>query len=335
MRRLAIVLVLVTGWRADARRAPGDAAAAQTERSDFWRDVVEPNAVEIRRIITLATTIITQANGGQYGDYDPIGEQRAKFYRDVLGMLRHARRLAPENPEVLRLLGQAADELGKTREALDAFETIVHLVGPDKAGAEVTGRLGMIYLRLGRVDDAIRFLRLAQVPAMTVTPLSAAVHVHLANALAARGQIGDAIDVLANALPASAGYYSNELALVGFALAVQYDRNDERGAALEVLDRMQSQLQSQQFANQVQAGFALMRWAPAEDQHYYEALLYEAMAQYNEARAEWALYAAAELPFRPRAQQHIAAIDAMPRLAAPAPGASHVPTKAVPARRVP
>jgi hypothetical protein len=144
-------------------------------------------------------------------------------------------------------------------------------------------------------------------------PLSAHVLVHLSNALAMRGQMTEAIDVLANNVPASVQYFVNELVLVSFALAVQYDRDDQRGAAFEVLDRMQNVLQGQ-LAMMVQQQLAGMRFAPAEDRHYFYGLLYESAGNYVEARAEWALYAAAgNLPFRKRALDHIAALDSLHR----------------------
>jgi hypothetical protein len=106
---------------------------------------------------------------------------------------------------------------------------------------------------------------------------------------------------------------------VAFALAVQYDRDEQHGAAFEVLDRMQTVLQGQMGAL-VQTALASMRFAPAEDQHYYLGLLYEAVGSYSEARAEWALYAAAPgLPYRGRALDHIAAIDNQRRATPPAP----------------
>ena len=113
-------------------------------------------------------------------------------------------------------------------------------------------------------------------------------------------------------MPASVPYYSNEVSLISFALAVQYDRDEQRGAAFDVLDHMQTQLTSSLGAT-VQNSLGVMRFAPAEDQHYYLGLLYEVMGNYTEARAEWALYAAADLPYRDRALEHIAAIDAQVR----------------------
>src|SRR5690606_20697904 len=173
------------------------------------------------------------------------GLGRARFYREVYGMLKYARKLQPDNVEVLSLLGQAADEIGKTREAIDALETAIQLVGLERAGIEATGRLGMIYLRLGQLDQAIRYLRAAQMPVSAGLPITAHVAVHLSNALAARGQMTEAIDVLATSIPPQLQYYPNELTLVSFALAVQYDRDEQLGAAFDVLDRMQSVLQGQ------------------------------------------------------------------------------------------
>jgi tetratricopeptide (TPR) repeat protein len=323
MRRVAIAAVFAAVGTAGAKPAPAPATpSVHHDRGDFWRDVLEPHADEVQRLVFLARAALQQIDGALNGDYDPTGEQRAKFYGELYGMLRYAHQLAPDNLEVVRLYAQAADELGKTRQALDALEGAVRLVGPEKVGGEIMGRLGAIYLRLGRLDDAIHYLRLAQGPIVAAGPTNARTAVLLANALATRGEMSEAVDVLANSLPPNVQYFSNELALVGFALAVQYDRDDQRGAAFEVLDHMQSQLQAGQFAAQVQNGLAGIRWAPAEDQHYYQALLYESMGNYIEARAEWALYAAADdLPFHARAQQHITAIDSERHQASASPTA--------------
>ena len=160
---------------------------------------------------------------------------------------------------------------------------------------------------------------MAQGPVTAGQPLTGHVVVHLSNALAARGQMTEAIDVLANNIPATIQYYVNEQALVSFGLAVQYDRDEQRGAAFEVLDHMQTVLQGQLGA-MVHAVLGGFRFAPAEDRHYYYGLLYEAAGHYTEARAEWALYAAAgNLPYRRRALDHIEAIDRLRRAPPPAP----------------
>ena len=81
--------------------------------------------------------------------------------------------------------------IGPSPEAIEALEACVKAVGPAKAGPVVTGRLGAIYLRLDRYDDAVRWLRLAQGP---LTPESAPALLHLANAFVARGDMAAAID---------------------------------------------------------------------------------------------------------------------------------------------
>lgn len=289
------------------------------ERGNFWRDMIAPHQAEVSTILFKVRTALNQADSALASDYDPAGQERLRFYREVLGALRYARRLQPDNVDVLRLLAQTSDELGYTRQAIEALQAALDVTGMPKAPADLTGRLGIIYLRLGKLDDALRYLRLAQGPVTPGQPLTAQVLVHLSNALAQRGQVGEAIDTLANAVPLNAPYYSTEAALVAFSLAVQYDRDEQRGAAFEVLDRMQTVLQGQMGAL-VQTSLASMRFAPAEDQHYYLGLLYEAVGSYSEARAEWALYAAApDLPYRGRALDHIAAIDAQRRAAPPAP----------------
>jgi hypothetical protein len=141
--------------------------------------------------------------------------------------------------------------------------------------------------------------------------------VHLSNALAARGQMSEAIDTLANAIPPGLQYYQNELALVSIALAVQYDRDEQRGQAFAVLDAMQTSLQGQ-LASIGLPALATLRFSPAEDRHYYYGLLYEAAGHLSEARTEWTLYAAdPQATYRRRALEHVRDIDALRRSAPP------------------
>jgi hypothetical protein len=305
VRWISLVALSLMAGHAEARpsrSAPRDDPGAST----LWRDVIEPHSAQVGSLVARARTALNKL-----GDSDGSApERRIHYVSDAYGMLRYARKLSPENPEVLTLLGRAADELGKTRQALDALEAAVHVEGPDRAGPEVTGRLGTIYLRLGKLDEAIRWLRHAQGPIAIAGNASTAVH--LATALAARGQMSDAIDVLANALPPTAGsYFTDPVTLVSFALAVHYDRDEQRGAAFEILDRMQAALQ-QELGPFVQRALADLRFAPPEDEYYYHALLYEALGAYTEARAEWVLYAAVpDAPWRLRALDHVRALDGL------------------------
>jgi tetratricopeptide (TPR) repeat protein len=309
--RLAAVVfaLLVADARAEVVPMPA-APPPDPDRGNFWREMTEPHKEEVTQIVFKARQWLAQADAALMGDYDATGEGRTKIYREVYGMLRYARKLAPDNLDILELYGQAADELGKTRQAMEALHAAIDQVGLDKASIEVTGRLGAIYLRLGQLDDAIRYLRAAQSPIIAGKPMTAMVLVHLSTALALHGQMGDAIDVLVNSLPQNAPYYSNEMQLVSFALAVQYDRDEQRGAAFEVIDRLNGVLPGQ-VGPLIQNQLATIRFAPAEDESYYLGLLYEVVGNYAEARTEFALYAASgDAPYRRRALDHIATLDA-------------------------
>jgi hypothetical protein len=305
------LLGLAAPARADMVDEPSE-PPPPADRGNFWRNLLTPHRDEVDNILNRAKQALQTADVALYSDYDPTGTERIRFYKEIYGMLKYARKLEPDNVEVLQLLGRTADEHGKTREAIEAFQTALDIAG-DKAPSDIPGRLGIIYMRLGKLDDAIRYLRMAEGPVIAGQPVTAYVLLHLSNALAARGQMNDAIDVLATNVPATAQYFQNELVLVSFALAVQYDRNEQRGAAFDVLDKMQNVLQGQLGA-MGQNLLSGMRFAPAEDKHYYFGLLYEANGNYVEARAEWALYAAAgNLPFRRRALDNIEALDALER----------------------
>jgi tetratricopeptide (TPR) repeat protein len=315
VRWATLIALLLAAARADARPVP--AAARDDGASALWREVIEPHGVEVAALLARARAAMERRDESA----TTTTERRTRLAAEAFGMMRHAHRLSPENTEVLTLLGQTADELGKTQQAIDALESCIRLQGPERAGPEVTGRLGAIYLRLGKLDDAVRWLRFAQGPISV--PGQASLAVQLATALAARGQMPDAIDALANALPSRApSYFNDPMTLVSFALAVHYDRDEQRGAAFEILDRMQATLQPE-FGAFIQRALGELRFAPAEDEYYYQALLYEAIGAYTEARAEWALYAAVpDATWRHRALEHLDALDAL-RAAAP----PHLPAK--------
>jgi tetratricopeptide (TPR) repeat protein len=317
---LLAVLVLAAA-DADARRTPEPETRTDSGGGEFWRDVIEPHAEQVRALLDKARRAMAETEKGITSDSDWAVEQRTRFFRDAYNLLRHAHKLSPDNLDVLAALGRAADEIGKTAEAIAAYEAAARIAGPDKVGSDVTGPLGAIYLRLGNYDAAVRWLRLAQ---GAVNQQNATALVHLASAQAARGEVVAAIDTLQNALPpgASFGYFDPNVAIVPFALAVIYDRDEQRSNAFDTLDRLQAAMQAQ-YASQMLQALARMRFAPADDRHYFQALLYETLGHYTEARAEWALYAAAgEGPWRGRALDHIAAIDAERRAA---PGARPAP----------
>ena len=329
--------------RADAqpgpprRPRPPPIAPVAPVRGDLWREITEPNAEQVRTLVAKARLSIRRADDALAGDVEWSVDTRARFYRDAYHLAAHARRLAPEHREALAVFARAADELGMTSEAIRALELSVHLSGPDQAPVEITSRLGALYLRLGDRDRAIPWLRRAQGPLAGAGGLDQAhALVHLAGALAARGDPGAAAHALVNALPPGPlGQLSHEATLVAFALAVLHDREEQRASAFDVLDHLRTTLTAQ-YHEHVQISLARMPFAPPEDLHYFRALLYESQGHYVEARAEWALYAAAgDPPYRGRALDHIAAIDAQRRANPGAkPPQQIAPPRAIP-RRLP
>ncbi len=308
---------MVVAGVSPALAKPRARVEAKVVTADFWREVVEPHGDEVRQLVQKARQAMKTADDALQSDTEWAVDQRMRYYQDAYKLMRYARTLSPEDIDVLATLGRAADEVGKTRVAIEALEAAATLLG-DKITIEVAGRLGSIYLRMGDRDTAIRYLRLAPTGSISRPEMAHAL-VHLANALAARGEVPAAIDVLVNAMPsASSAYYSYELTLVTFTLGMIYDRDEQRAAAFEVLDRMKNAL-SAQFGQQVQTSLATLRYSPAEDQHYYLGLLYEITGQYVEARAQFATYAASgDSPWRGRALEHVHAIDEQRRTARPA-----------------
>jgi tetratricopeptide (TPR) repeat protein len=313
---LALASPLALGGRADAKPRPPPPAARAPERPGIWSRITDPNGDEVRSLVGKARLAMRRADDARAGEEEWAIDQRTRFYRDAYNLAAYARKLAPENLDALATFARAAEELGQTREAIAALERSVQLTGADKAATEVVGRLGALYLRAGDTEQAIRWLRLAEGPESLLGNGLDQAHavVHLATALAARGEMAAALRTLGDALPPRPlGRVSDETTILTFALAVLYDRDEQRASAFEALDRLQAALTAQ-YEQQLQLALARMRFLPPEDLYYYRALLYESLERYTEARAEWALYAAAGQPtYRGRALDHIAAIDAQRR----------------------
>jgi hypothetical protein len=322
VRRAAVVALVLASIGARAARADYVRAPSDHRSHDFWLDIVSPHAEQVAAIVQRVNNLLQQIDYG-VTTFDAV-ENRTRMLERTYAELRFARKLAPDDLDVLTLIGRVADDLGNTHAAIDALQAALAL-SKDGPSADVAGRLGSIYLRTHDLDAAIRYLRLAEVA--VTTPNAAQDTIHLATALALRGQMADAIEVLSSWGNGVAAFQGTEPATTGvaFALAVFYDRDEQRGAAFDVLDRMQAQMQAPSFAQMVQSALASIRFAPAEDESYFEALLYETQGDYSEARAAWATYAASGGAYRARALEHIAAIDAERDAH---PGAHPVPSQA-------
>ncbi|HEX4454107.1 MAG TPA: hypothetical protein VH143_24760 [Kofleriaceae bacterium] len=308
VRRAALLGLAIAAATAHADDKPQPKSEAT-----FWRDVLYPHRDEVDTVLDRCRTALDELDTAELADAAPPAAARRQLAVELEGALRYARKLEPDNADVLQLLGRVADDAGDARVARDALSDLVTRVGEDHAGADALDRIGAAAIDAGRYADAIHALRLAQVSVYTSVPAGAHALVHLATALALDGHSTAAIDVLDDALPPQASFEPNELALVGFALAVQYDRDEERSAAFDILDRMKQQL-GDQLAPALQNALARMRFAPAEDELYYRALMAEVIGDWSEARTEWLLYAADDAaPYRRRAIDHARALDRLPR----------------------
>lgn len=282
---------------AAATTAAADPAPLETRRGDrpFWSWVIAPHAVEIAVVLEKVEEnrqAIRQATSEV--DYLSI---RDRALDDALGMLRYARRLAPDDRDLLRVYGEVAAERGFLAEAASALER--YLDGTDQPEDNpVRGLLGQIYAQQGRYGEAIGPLR-----AGVASHSRSAIH-SLAGAYMERGRIAEAIDLLEHAPQ------SHELML---ALAVAYDRDEQVGQAAETLEKLASMLGGTGAGlGTLPDGIGVI-FAPAIDQRYFAALLLEAAGHLPEARAEWMAYARARPAprFGERALAHVAEIDRM------------------------
>jgi tetratricopeptide (TPR) repeat protein len=305
-RSAALAVVALLALPAGAGAEPD---VARDLDPDFWQEVADPHGDEVRAVLERAQRLLGDASSPVAAEQDPTGTTRQRRLDDAYGMLRYARRLSPRHPDVLLALGRAAEESGRTDAAIDALTTYLAIVPAATGDAHL--RLGALQLRAGRRAEALHHLREAQASRHPGTAGAAAVH--LAAVLESEGRTADAIATLQAAVaPSAAGYWNSDAAMVAFALAVAYDRDEQVSSAWTALDRLQGGL-SGSFAGQIQAAMSGLRLTPAVDLHYWRALLYESLGDLGEARAEWLHYAAGgeAARFRPRALAHVTAIDRM------------------------
>ncbi len=301
MKRLALAVTMLL--------AGGETARADDE---FWLDVITPHHKEIDLLVNKAGTAVTAADaaiaaGGVEWAHDEL--------RTAFGAMTYARSLAPDDVDVLAAYAAVSDRLGRTDDAVAALQRAITLGDVPRS---ITGQLGTIYLRRGQLDDAIHYLELAQ---GGTDEDDAQYTIALSNALALRGRSREATDILLDSVPLDfAASPTTGGTMLELALAVRYDRIEQRSAAFETIDRISVAMQGQELLQYLDSALGSMRFAPPAEQHYYLGMVYEVSGFGMEARAEFALYAAtAGTPYRKRALDHIAALDQASRAAAIAP----------------
>lgn len=309
MRALAVVVALASA-SAVSRSAGAERVyeppAPRKPAHDFWRQAIEPHGPEIDILLGRARNALDLVNQSRNVELDATSlANRVKVLDELVGLLVYAHHLSPGNLDVLEQLGPIADEAGQPRLALDAL----HQLFRARPQAQTAARLAAIYLRRGELDDAVYWSRtaLASTFGGGFDRGDQPAQVLLASALELRGDTGSAIDTLANAAP-----FERQALIAQLALAVAYDRDEQRGAELDVLARIKSSV-GESYAEEVEDAIGRFRFAPAEDVHYFRALFAESIEAYTEARAEWLVYASSGGAFRARALTHVADLDTMRR----------------------
>lgn len=306
MRLQVSCALLIAGLTssASADRVADSYDTRPKDNGDFWQNVSDPHGEEIQMVIDKISMALSQVDQFNGQDSDIDGVIRGKLIDDARGMAKYLRRLAPDDPRVLQALGKACDYAGRADEALEAYLAYLQQSPEDY---DATMRVGRIYLRMKQYDDAIRYLRIANVNGSYYSNTGAIPSIYLADALTASGNEEEAIDVLEDSVE-RAGPYGGDPYVSIFALAVAYDRDEQISRAFEQLDRLQNSLQTS-YISSMQSYIDQMDPAPTSEIHYYRGLLYESGGYFDEARAEWVLYADSDARYRDRALSHVAAID--------------------------
>ena len=313
---LALTLVAGPSW---ADRAEEPTAEATTPR-DFWLELIDRHGPRARRLAQLAERALAATTSLHQADADPFGSQQARLGREALELARAGAALRPRDPELLLMVARAAARQAPA-EAEAALTTYFAVTGAGtnadpgatiRTGEPVAAAFelrGMLAVRTGRVDAGIADLQRGDggLPGATIA---------LASALAQRGQLDQAIALLA-APRRVVGPYSADAVRAALALAVAYDRDEQIGAAFAVLAELERTLGSN-LLSMAQGAIDEAWFVQPGERAYYLALLYEVTGFLPEARAMWLHYAAGErAAFTRRAQAHVDAIDRLRRRGQP------------------
>ncbi len=308
----------------------GDTAANKRIKSlkadqPFWRWLANPHGREIQVILTKAEANRQLARGitmfSYQGTFQADGlRERHRALRDALGMLRYARKLDPDNRPVLIAIADTAAMLRRSDVAIDALESLLALAATDQtAPIAQHAALGVHYAQRRQWEKSATHLEIG---------ISAGANAHTSGGFSyalvqmQRGRLSETIDFLLNIPHANGTNYQ-------LALAVAYDRNDEEGRASAILNQLRT---SQALASTLtqSGGNDSLIYTPAEDLHYFRALVYESSGHLAEARAEWLGYVRTDenARYRERALRHIQDIDALketrPAIVKPTPRKSVV-----------
>ncbi|MCG8418501.1 MAG: hypothetical protein MJE77_11215 [Proteobacteria bacterium] len=303
----ALLIATQSPVLADEGERNGQRGQKPSEQS-LWQRLATPHAQEIQVILTHGRTLYERALGPTYHPDDE--DLRRRLLADAHGMLRHARKLAPHNLEVIELLAYVDDASGNVGDALTGYRTYVAGKKADRIPLGLCLKFGALLARAEQSAEAIDRLRqCADVPLplrdedsrqkqSQALLLLSMLYIH-------SDQIDEGIDVLLRRSESMSD------STVYFALAVAYDKDEQVTRAYEILDRKLGAMAEDLIFSTVAERLLEQTFAPAVERHYYFALLYESRGLFPEARHEWHTYVRSgeRARFRKRAQKHIRAID--------------------------
>lgn len=298
---VGVVAILGVGvWFASPSTvSAGDGVRARHVSSLFWRRVTQPNAARAAALLSSAndwldvaaelpsddwTTLCATLEGSSARLVRERFVKRAVASENALARLELARRITPDDPEVVYALARAMSlwerpEQGcavtrRDADALDLWRT-VRALDPSFEPEVVSEELALGYTRAGELGAAItEYQSLVELTAHAPR-----------RALLAQGNLAELL-MMTGELGASVAHYEaavrlaravddlRTLALVEFGLAAALDRLGERTQALtearDAVDRSDDSLR-------VLRGEGVV-FAPAYEVHFYEALGQESRA---------------------------------------------------------
>lgn len=282
--------------------------SAAEEQAPFWQRMSISNDREIQDALSQAKELYQSAQKPIQDDEDD--ELRIRMLREARGMLRFALGLKPDHREVLERLAMVEQAAGRLQPALTLYERVFGATDKDPMSSEACTRYGRLLARAGQRSRAIavmrRCIRLDSVLGYYGRHIQwTAAVLNLGNLYAAEGRIEEAIALLVRERAA------RTTGILSFALVVLCDKDHQLNRAYELLH--QHKQADERFVHNLARDLDTMEMVPAEDRHYFMALLLEARGSLPEAREEWHHYVRSgdQAHFAERARQHIEAIDAL------------------------
>lgn len=309
-RQVSVGAALLVATAALTVAAPARAHAADGEafepRAGFWERVGAPHRAEVDALVRQAEELMLRANAGA----DRMTKAEA--------VLRRAVALQPEDHRATLLLGDVLAAMGRPADAVKTLEQARRLATTPAEEAACWHRLAVERSKLGQYAQAIadydRELASGNGDGATYS--------NVAELLMALGRLDEAADRYREAIrvdeeSGDRRTRAASLALSYYGLGVALDRDEQPGAAREMIGRALSLdphltrlLGAQQPGSDV---FFL----PPGDVDYYIALALEVAGRRQEAEATFRLYVLKQpkSQWLKRARAHLAA------LAEPPPGA--------------